>query len=75
MCMEGGVVCVWWYVYGVLFGACCVWGCYMWVRVLCVCGVLGILCMCGRALYRGVLCLWVVVVCVCSTCGGMGGCV
>ena len=74
---EGGVflcvyemVCVWWYVYRSIVGACCVWGCYMWERVLDVCGVLCVLCVCVRALYRGV-----VHVCVCSACGGMGGCV
>ena len=74
---EGGVflcvyemVCVWWYVYRSIVGACCVWGCYMWERVLGVCGVLCVLCMWVRALYREVVC-----VCVCSACGGMGGCV
>lgn len=50
---EGGVflcvyemVCVWWYVYRSIVGACCVWGCYMWERVL---GYVGccVFCVCG----------------------------
>lgn len=61
---EGGeflcvyeMVCVWWCVYRSIVGACCVWGCYMWEQVLCVCGVLCVLCVCVRALYRGVVCV------------------
>lgn len=65
-CVSGGV-CI-----GVLLGH-VVSGSVMWEQVLCVCGVLCVLCVCVRALYRG-WCVWVVV-CECSACGGMGGCV